>query len=334
MWLRGIAASLLIACAVLLATAGNRAAAQVLVVIDKDSQQMSVAVNGRTRYVWPVSTGRAGYGTPSGRFQPQWMARTYFSKKYYDAPMPYSIFFYHGYAIHGTEDINRLGGPASHGCVRLHPRNAATLFALVQRYGMESTEIIVGNSVALRRPERWGANEQEEERFLTLMTDRLMLAQQIERKDALAKLEQVRASDALRRILVRRGGGAAAESEEEPEVAIGIAAEDRAAVPRQVWRSAAQEGARRSRRPAARPDAAEALVPMPPRRAASISSLKQRIVRTRTSRRAAPVPPVRPAHAGERRKFSATSQPARRSQVSRNSNRALLARHEGVRTRL
>jgi hypothetical protein len=51
------------------------ARADVLVQIDKSSQPMAVSVDGMTRYNWPVSTGRSGYGTPSGVFQPQSMAR-------------------------------------------------------------------------------------------------------------------------------------------------------------------------------------------------------------------------------------------------------------------
>ena len=47
------------------------------------------------------------------------MARSWFSTRYYGSPMPYSIFFHKGYAIHGTNYISRLGGPASHGCVRM-----------------------------------------------------------------------------------------------------------------------------------------------------------------------------------------------------------------------
>jgi lipoprotein-anchoring transpeptidase ErfK/SrfK len=123
----------------LLAT--TEALAEVVVHIDKSAQRMSVSVNGQPRYDWPVSTGRSGYGTPSGVFHPQMMARSWFSKKYYNSPMPYSIFFYHGFAIHGTTDIRRLGGPASHGCVRLHPSNAATLYALVERNGRGNTRI-------------------------------------------------------------------------------------------------------------------------------------------------------------------------------------------------
>jgi lipoprotein-anchoring transpeptidase ErfK/SrfK len=129
------------------------AQAGVLVRIDKSSQRMLVSVDGQPAYMWHVSTGRGGFGTPAGRFRPQWMARSWFSTKYYGSPMPHSIFFHKGYAIHGTNYISRLGGPASHGCVRLHPANAATLFALVRRFGMGNTAIVIsgGNEFARRR---------------------------------------------------------------------------------------------------------------------------------------------------------------------------------------
>ena len=94
------------------------ARADVVVQIDKSSQRMAVNVDGMMRYNWPVSTGRSGYGTPSGVFHPQLMARRWFSRRYYNSPMPHSIFFYHGFAIHGTYELSRLGGPASHGCIR------------------------------------------------------------------------------------------------------------------------------------------------------------------------------------------------------------------------
>jgi hypothetical protein len=59
------------------------------------------------------------------------------SAKYGNAPMPHSIFFYGQYAIHGTTAVGSLGRPASHGCVRISPANAATLFAMVERQGAE-----------------------------------------------------------------------------------------------------------------------------------------------------------------------------------------------------
>ncbi|MFD2182205.1 L,D-transpeptidase [Rhodoplanes azumiensis] len=124
----------------------SAAQAALLVRIDKSTQTMSVVVDGSPRYSWPVSTGRAGFGTPSGTYSPQRLHRTYFSKKYYNSPMPYSIFFHGGYAIHGSYEIARLGGPASHGCVRLHPSNAATLFSLVKQHGPGATRIVVSGA--------------------------------------------------------------------------------------------------------------------------------------------------------------------------------------------
>jgi lipoprotein-anchoring transpeptidase ErfK/SrfK len=120
-----------------------RAEAGVLVQVDRASQTMAVSADGAYLYTWPVSTGRPGYGTPAGVFHPQRMAARWYSTVYYNAPMPHAIFFYGGFAIHGTYDIARLGGPASHGCVRLHPNDAAVLFDLVQREGMHNTTIVV-----------------------------------------------------------------------------------------------------------------------------------------------------------------------------------------------
>ncbi len=121
----------------------TRADASIMVNIDRSSQRMSVTVDGMPRYSWRVSTARAGYVTPPGTYHPQMLARQWYSKKYYNSPMPHSIFFYGGFAIHGTYEISRLGGPASHGCVRLDPGNAATLFNLVQREGMGATTIVI-----------------------------------------------------------------------------------------------------------------------------------------------------------------------------------------------
>ena len=119
------------------------ARADVVVHIDKYAQRMAVSIDGYPRYNWPVSTGRSGYGTPSGVFRPQMMARHWFSRIYYNSPMPHAIFFDHGCAIHGTTELSRLGGPASHGCVRLHPSHAAALFALVSRDGPRYTRIVI-----------------------------------------------------------------------------------------------------------------------------------------------------------------------------------------------
>ena len=129
-----------------LTTLALPASAEVLISVDKSTQQMSVSVDGVPRYRYAVSTGRAGYGTPNGTYHPQHLAASWFSKLYYNSPMPHSIFFHGGYAIHGSYEINRLGGPASHGCIRLHPANATALFDLVQSEGMAATTIVVSGS--------------------------------------------------------------------------------------------------------------------------------------------------------------------------------------------
>ena len=136
-------AGLLFAAAATTVLAAAPAKASVTVHIDKYAQRMTVSIDGRPRYNWPVSTGRSGYGTPSGVFRPQLMARRWFSRKYYNSPMPHAIFFYHGFAIHGTYELSRLGGPASHGCVRLHPSHAAALFSLIERDGRSHTRIVI-----------------------------------------------------------------------------------------------------------------------------------------------------------------------------------------------
>jgi lipoprotein-anchoring transpeptidase ErfK/SrfK len=117
------------------------ARADVVIQVDKSSQRMSVMVNGQHRYTWAVSTGI--YGTPSGTFRPQSLSRNHYSNLYHHAPMPYSIFYDGNFAIHGTTHVARLGGPASRGCVRLHPANAAVLFSLVQREGLGNTRISI-----------------------------------------------------------------------------------------------------------------------------------------------------------------------------------------------
>jgi lipoprotein-anchoring transpeptidase ErfK/SrfK len=123
---------------------GRAASADVIVTVDKSAQRLTVAVNGATRYEWPVSTARWGYRTPVGSYRPQRLERQWYSRKYDWSPMPHSIFFNGGYAIHGSYEVSRLGSPASHGCIRLAPANAATLFALVNANVKDTRIVVVG----------------------------------------------------------------------------------------------------------------------------------------------------------------------------------------------
>ena len=134
------------------------ASAEVLISVDKSEQRMTVMVDGQPRYTWPVSTGAENYDTPSGSHHPFRMERTHFSREFDDAPMPNAIFFTgQGHAIHGTNHTRQLGNAASHGCVRLAPRNAATLFSLVKAQGMANTRVVIeGDGLVMANRHRNG----------------------------------------------------------------------------------------------------------------------------------------------------------------------------------
>ncbi len=136
------------------------ASAGVDIRVDLTSQRMVVRTPDGQSFNWAVSSGRQGYRTPNGVYRAQRLEKSWYSRKYGGA-MPNSVFFRGGYAIHGTGDVGRLGRPASHGCVRLHPANAAKLFALVREHGMGGTRIAItgvapdsGSQFAKARPER------------------------------------------------------------------------------------------------------------------------------------------------------------------------------------
>jgi hypothetical protein len=142
-----------------LSIGATSASAALQIRVDKTAQTLTVVRDGRTLHTWPVSTGKAGHATPSGNFTTFRMEAEHFSKEWDDAPMPHSVFFTkQGHAIHGSYDVKRLGSPASHGCVRLAPANAATLFSLVQQEGLPNTQVVLTGSeqVALerKRPQR------------------------------------------------------------------------------------------------------------------------------------------------------------------------------------
>jgi len=120
-------------------------AASLVAKVDVSSQTMTVIQHGQVIANWKVSTARPGKITPRGTYAPQSLSKYHKSSLYNNAPMPYAIFFRGNYAVHGTNQVSKLGRPASAGCVRLHTDNAAKLFSLVKRHGFKNTRIIVQN---------------------------------------------------------------------------------------------------------------------------------------------------------------------------------------------
>lgn len=119
------------------------ASATVVAHVSLSQQRVNVSVDGSPAYSWAVSTARRGYVTPTGSYRPFRTHRMWYSRKYDMSPMPYSVFFRGGYAIHGTNYVKSLGRPASHGCIRLSPANAATFYALVRARGMGNSRIVI-----------------------------------------------------------------------------------------------------------------------------------------------------------------------------------------------
>jgi hypothetical protein len=126
------------------------AKAEIVVTVNKSTQRLSVAVDGEVRHVWPTSTARWGYSTPNGVYRPERLERKWYSRKYDWSPMPYSIFFHGGFAIHGSYEISHLGRPASHGCIRLRPSHAAVLFDLVRRNRGDTRIVVTGERPSTR----------------------------------------------------------------------------------------------------------------------------------------------------------------------------------------
>jgi lipoprotein-anchoring transpeptidase ErfK/SrfK len=119
---------------------------------DLGSQRLTVIENGKAKYTWPISSGRRGFATPTGTFHPQWASKMHYSRQYEFAPMPHAVFFHRGTAFHGTGAVGLLGQPASHGCVRLAPGNAAQLFNLVHKHGYASTKVVVHSGSRSKEP--------------------------------------------------------------------------------------------------------------------------------------------------------------------------------------
>ena len=154
MTVRTALATLSVSAALLVAAAAPASAnllfpgpASVYAKVSIADQRMDVVINRgnghKETYTWKVSTGRKGFETPPGKFRPDYIDELHHSTKYENAPMPFSVFFNDGIAVHGTTELKRLGSPASHGCVRLDPQNAEVFFRAVADIGMERTAIIV-----------------------------------------------------------------------------------------------------------------------------------------------------------------------------------------------
>lgn len=111
--------------------------------IDLTKQRMTLTEYGKVAGTWPISSGAEGHRSPTGTFRPIWSSKMWYSKQYDNAPMPHSVFFNGGVAMHATQSVGRLGTPASHGCIRQSPANAEKTYKLVAKHGNSHVKIVV-----------------------------------------------------------------------------------------------------------------------------------------------------------------------------------------------
>ncbi len=120
--------------------------------VSKKDQRMYLYIEGECVDTFKVSTGGKGHTTPNIDRKPSGPSFSkYTSKKYpggnYNGlgNMPYVLFVQGGYGLHGTTNGNipKLGKPASHGCVRLHPDNAKIVFELAKAVGVENMWVTI-----------------------------------------------------------------------------------------------------------------------------------------------------------------------------------------------
>jgi lipoprotein-anchoring transpeptidase ErfK/SrfK len=78
-----------------------------------------------------VSTGTSTYPTPPGDFAiyAKYPSVPMSGPGYYLPDVPHTMFFYRGYALHGTYWHNNFGTPMSHGCINLSRADAAWLYS-------------------------------------------------------------------------------------------------------------------------------------------------------------------------------------------------------------
>jgi lipoprotein-anchoring transpeptidase ErfK/SrfK len=98
--------------------------------VDLSEQTLTAYENGVPVHAALVSTGLPQTPTPTGQFR-IWIKLRYddmAGEDYYIEDVPYVMYFYEGYGLHGVTWHGNFGHPMSHGCVNLPTEEAEWLF--------------------------------------------------------------------------------------------------------------------------------------------------------------------------------------------------------------
>jgi lipoprotein-anchoring transpeptidase ErfK/SrfK len=108
--------------------APGAAGKQIVVVLHE--QKVYAYENGQLVHSSLASTGIARYPTPVGQYRiyTKYLSTLMTGPGYYLPNVPYTMYFYAGYGLHGTYWHNNFGHPMSHGCVNLPTPEARWFF--------------------------------------------------------------------------------------------------------------------------------------------------------------------------------------------------------------
>ena len=98
--------------------------------VDLSEQRTSAFEGDQLIRSFLVSTGTWQYPTVTGQYRVyvKYQTADMSGPGYYLPDVPYVMYFYKGYGLHGTYWHNNFGTPMSHGCVNLSPEDASWLF--------------------------------------------------------------------------------------------------------------------------------------------------------------------------------------------------------------
>ena len=85
--------------------------------INKTEQMLRAYEGDQLVFETRISTGRRGFETPKGSYHAGVKHRYHYSKRYHNAPMPFSVQVNGHIFIHGFTEVPMW--PASHGCIRV-----------------------------------------------------------------------------------------------------------------------------------------------------------------------------------------------------------------------
>lgn len=97
------------------------------ILVSKGDQKVFHFADGKLADVFTCSTALPQYDLKEGRYGVYLREKKHWSREW-EVWMPHSLFFHRGYALHATTMVRQLGRPASHGCVRLRPKDAEKLY--------------------------------------------------------------------------------------------------------------------------------------------------------------------------------------------------------------